>query len=155
MNVVERQADDLIAARSGETCIAIWRSKPVQATFDVQQALLAKTVAAHPGHAKFLCVVEAGAPAPEDDLRKASAEMVNRHGDKLSRVACVIEGEGFKAAITRTVLAGIGMFVRSPVPLKFFGSVRNAAAWLMESEGAHAAVNLESEVRLLRRQAPP
>jgi len=149
---IERHKDELIAGRKAETCVAIWRRKPHQATFNLQRSLLDDTVAAHPGKAKFLCVVEEGAPAPDDDIRKASADMVNQHGDKLSKVACVIEGEGFKAAITRTVLAGIGMVIRKRVPMKFFDSVDSAAAWLTEAEGPSAAVDLRSQVRELRKQ---
>jgi hypothetical protein len=152
MTVVERPSDGLIAAQKGETCIAIWRSKPHQMTFGIQRSMLDRTVAAHPGRAKFLCVVEPDAPAPDDDVREASADMVNEHGDRLSKVACVIEGDGFRAVANRAVLAAMSLFVRSPVATKFFGSVDSAACWLMEAEGRAAAVALELEVRDLRKR---
>jgi len=152
MTVVERPSDGLVAAQKGETCIAIWRHKPQQMTFGIQRSMLDRTVAAHPGKAKFLCVVEPDAPAPDDDVREASADMVNEHGDKLIKVACVIEGDGLRATANRAVLAAMSLFVRSPVATKFFGSVGSAARWLMESEGSAAAINLELEVRDLRKR---
>jgi hypothetical protein len=152
MTVVERPSDGLIAAQKGEVCIAIWRHKPHQMTFGIQRSMLARTVATYPAKAKFLCVVESGAPAPDDDVREASADMVNEHGDKLSKVACVIEGDGLRAAANRAVLAAMSLFVQSPVATKFFGSVDSAAAWLLESEGLAAAMDLALEVRDLRKR---
>lgn len=42
----------------------------------------------------------------------------------------VIEGTGFQAAALRSVTSVIAFAARYPYPIKAFGSVREAAAWL-------------------------
>ena len=93
-------------------------------------AQLAAAVARNPGKVAFLCVVESSADPPDDAERNASAAMVNEHGANLLGVACVIEGTGFRGAITRTVLSGIALVIRSRVSIKMFESVRAASPWL-------------------------
>ena len=42
----------------------------------------------------------------------------------------MIEGSGFRAAITRTVLTGITSVLRTPCPFAFVESVQAASDWL-------------------------
>jgi hypothetical protein len=121
---------DLVLGELGNTCIAIWRAKPTLPTFQVQRAELARIVNSSPGQAALLCVVAAECEPPEEPVRKASSEMISTHGPLLRKVAGVIEGRGFKAAITRSVLSGMQLIVRSPVEIKFFRTPFDGALWL-------------------------
>lgn len=116
-------------------CIAVWETKPTRDLFEIQRAHLAATVAREPGRAAFVCVVSQRADPPDQEVRDASSKMIASHGRKLTGCACVIEGSGFRSAITRTVLSGIMLVVRSPVPYLFCESVTAACRWL-ESRGA-------------------
>jgi hypothetical protein len=91
--------------------------------------ILAAVVAAHPGRACFLCIVSPHADPPDQEVRDASAKMISSHGKQLAGCACVIEGSGFRAAITRTVLTGIMLVVRTPSPFVFLESVEAACHW--------------------------
>ena len=113
-------------------CFAIWRKKPTRDLFEVQRFELSSTVASNPGNVAFLCVVESKADAPDQDVRDASSAMITLHGKKLAACACVIEGDGFRAAITRTVLSGIALVARNQTPTRFFEGVPAASFWLNE-----------------------
>src|SRR5262245_50579823 len=110
--------------------VAVWNSRPTLPLFEIQSRELRAVVARHPGSALFLCIVAEKAEPPSQDIRDASAKMVTGHGKNLAACACVIEGEGFRSAITRTVLSGIAFVVRTPGPSAFFETTSAACEWL-------------------------
>ena len=137
-------------ALHGPVCIALWRSKPTPQLIEVQVAHLARAVKRDPGKVAFMCVVAETAEPPEDAERAASVKMVNSHGANLAAIACVIEGAGFRAAITRTVLSGIVFLVRTPTPIRLFESVELATPWLGGVLGKVPLITLPTEVALAR-----
>ena len=102
-----RLGDGLVLARVGTVCIAIWRSDSNLARVALQREALARVVQQAPGTAGFLCVVEKGSAPPNEEARKASAQMLEEHGERLRAVAVVIEGSGFRASIVRSVASSI------------------------------------------------
>jgi cellobiose-specific phosphotransferase system component IIC len=145
-------ADGLAIAQIGPVCVAIWRSRSVFSRFEIQRAALDACVQQNPGNVSFLCVVEAGSEPPDDDVRKASSKMITDHGTNLRCTACVIEGAGFRAAITRSVLSGMLLLIRKSTPIKMFESVPFAAQWIETEVPASAALYLAGQVELLRRK---
>jgi hypothetical protein len=51
-------AESLLTAHCGTTAVAVWRRKPLHATFAQQQRALRETVERFPGQATFLCIIE-------------------------------------------------------------------------------------------------
>jgi len=123
-------------------CVVVWRESVSADRFRRQEVALADMVHRYPRRAGMLCIVEAGTTPPDDRLRGASAEMINGHGDRLHCLACVIEGSGFRAALTRSALSGIALLL-SRRETKFTATVSAAAGWL-SSHG-----NLESTSMLV------
>lgn len=144
--------DAVLVAEIGCLCVAIWRRKPMRDTFGIQKACLDKVVRLHPRQAGFLCIIERTADPPDDDLRRASSEMVTGHGTNLKLVAGVIEGDGFRAAVTRSVLSGIMRFVRTAAPVRFFESASAASGWITEAIDVGSAEGLSRQIEDLRRQ---
>ncbi len=143
--------DGLVMGMVGPVCVAIWRTKPVRHSFEAQRMELAAAVASNPGKAAFMCVVEAEADPPDQAIRDASAKMISSHGKKLAACACVIEGAGFRAAITRTVLGGIALVARNAAPTRFFESVPLASDWLLDRLGSGQQQRLAEQVELARK----
>ena len=137
-------------AETGGVSIAIWRRKPNRELFEVQRKCLNDVVARNRGKAAFLCVVEPSAEPPDDDIRKASSLMISAHEKNLKCVALVIEGTGFRAAITRTVLTGIEMMIRAPAPIKFFDIPKSACSWV-RTQVPTVRDSLNDEIEALRR----
>ena len=129
--------DGVALGQLGPLCIALWREEVTRPRFERQATALAAVVAAHRGNAGFLCIVEPASKAPNDELRRASARMIDAHGADLAFVAAVIEGSGFQAAITRSVLTAISLFItRNKTKIGFFSNAMDAALW----GGKHAAL---------------
>jgi hypothetical protein len=142
--------DGVVVAQIGNVCAALWRKKPTPERFEIQRACLAAAVAKHPGRTVFMCLVEAGTEPPDDVVRKASSSMITGHGPNLKAVAIVIEGSGFKAAISRTVLSGIVFLIRSPSPIKYFESAASGASWLGQFAPIGPLTNFVEQIEVAR-----
>jgi hypothetical protein len=140
----------LLLGSFGPVFVAVWSSKPTPELFELQRAGLAAAVQANPGRELFLCVVSPSADPPEQAERDASAKMITGHGDQLAGCACVIEGNGFRAAITRTVLTGIAFLIRTRAPVTFFESVELSVAWLQRRAGSSDLGQLARQVERAR-----
>lgn len=143
--------DGIVVAQVGNVCVALWRKKPTRERFEIQRNALDAAVKKNPGRTVFMCLVEAGTEPPDDEERKASSAMITGHGADLNAVACVIEGSGFKAAISRTVLSGIMFLIRSPSPIKYFESTASGAAWLSQYVPIGNMSNFVEQVEVARK----
>jgi hypothetical protein len=143
-------SDGIVVAQVGSVCVALWRKKPTPERFEIQRSFLEAAVAKQPGKVVFMCLVEAGTEPPDDNVRKASSAMISGHGSKLKAVACVIEGMGFKAAISRTVLSGIQFLIRSPSPIKYFEAIGSGGAWLGQFVPIGSLTNFVEQVEEAR-----
>jgi len=125
--------ESIAVAQVADMCVVIWRGAVTKGPFEWQRAGLAEVVERRPRGAGFLCVVESTAKPPNDELRRASSDMVASHGKRLSCVACVIEGVGFRAAINRSALAGMVLLLRNKqAPVSVFAKVTDAAEWMAQ-----------------------
>jgi hypothetical protein len=147
---------DVVVAQVDNLCVVIWRGGVNRSAFEKQREGLASVVDQHPKKSGFLCIIEQGTKPPDDELRRASAEMVKAHAERLRCVACVIEGEGFRAAITRGALTGIMLLIRSSnPPIKFFSTITAAASWMHASVDMPSVDALSAIVAELRSRFPP
>jgi hypothetical protein len=143
-------ARGLFVGSVGPVCLALWQTKPTRELVAVQRAYLARAVARDPKHVAFVCAVAASAHPPDEAERVASSQMITEHGANLAAVAGVIEGTGFRAAITRTVLSGMVFVVRSPSPIRLFDSVPAAMPWLARQLGRTHMADLPGQFELAR-----
>ena len=141
----------LVMATFGAISVALWQIKPTLSLFEIQREGLAAVVRKHPGRAAFLCIVQTSADPPDQEIRNASTQMITGHGPNLAAVACVIEGSGFRAAITRTVLTGIVFVIRNPQPFRFLETVEAASDWLATRLGSRSVFGLAEQVAKARQ----
>jgi hypothetical protein len=121
----------LATAEVGCVCVVVWRGAVTRVPFDRQRDALAGVLERHPDGAGFLCIVEKSAGPPDDELRRASAQMIKSHGATLKCVACVIEGDGFVASIHRSVVSGMILLLgRIKKHVSVFANVGQAAVWM-------------------------
>jgi hypothetical protein len=144
--------DRLGIADVGTVCIVVWQGAVTPSRFKRQCDALHDVAERHPGRAALLCVVEPTTPPPEEAMRNASIELISGLGDKLSCVACVIEGTGFRAAATRNVLSGMSLRVKHPSELMFAASVAEAAPWVVQHCDGVSSVSLTQVHRQLCRE---
>lgn len=123
--------DGIAIAEIGPVCVVIWRDEVTRPRFERQRAALSEVVRKHKPNAGFMCVVEPDVPPPNDELRRASTDMLTSLQAGIRCASGVIEGSGFKAALTRSVLSGITLLVGNrKSPNSYFATVDDAAAWM-------------------------
>lgn len=145
--------DGLALGQIGPLCIAIWREAATRPRFERQVTALAAVVAAHRGNAGFMCIVEPASKPPNDELRRASASMIDAHGADLAFVAAVIEGSGFQASITRSVLTAMSLFLpRNKTKIGYFANAMDAALWGREYAALPPARTIVARVQALRAE---
>ena len=127
-------ADDvLIGAEIGSSCVTIWNVAPDDFLFERQRSTLEKVIASHSEPIGYLCLVLATAPPPSERMRKASVEMLQDLRAHLACVTGVIEGQGFRSAITRSVLSGMAFVLSGrDFRVKFASTVEHAATFMSQ-----------------------
>jgi len=126
--------DGMAIAEIGPICAVVWRGEVTRLRFERQRAALTEVARKHGPNAGFLCVVQSDVPPPNDELRRASTDMMVALQQELRCAAGVIEGTGFKAALTRSVLSGITLFVGNrKAALSYFATVGDASRWMAKS----------------------
>jgi hypothetical protein len=142
------RSSGMVIAHSGPTCFVIWRGEVTPTTFGLQKAGLTHCVAEHPEGVAFICIIEPSAKPPSDELRVASTRMIQEQGARLKCVAVVIEGNGFRAAITRGVISGMALLLPRRQPSSAFTTVRSALTWVQQYvpvEAGQLATDIEKE----------
>jgi hypothetical protein len=147
--------ETLAVAEAGAVCVVIWRGAVVKDAFERQRSGLEEVVRNHPRGAGFLCVIEKTARPPDEVHRRASAEMVDAHGEHLTCLGCAVEGDGFVASVSRGAVGAILLVRRSrKTPIKIAATVQLAAAWMARHAEIPSAHELERAVDELRSTFP-
>jgi tRNA A-37 threonylcarbamoyl transferase component Bud32 len=149
-------ADGLAVAEVANVCVVIWRGAVIRSRFELQRAGLAEVVKRYPDGVALLCVIEGAVTPPDDELRKASMDMLVSHGAQLKCVGCVIEATGFLAAMHRGVTTGMLFLLRprSAVPVSFFANARDAVRWMRTRIPIASTEELTSAVEHIRSRFP-
>lgn len=147
----------LAVGEQGSLCVVIWRLDVTPERFVHQRNALRDVAHRHPGRAAFLCVIEPSAKPPSEELRRASVAMLTELRAQLSGVAAVIEGSGFEAAVTRSVLAGMMLLLRSFTRenIVFCATVREGLVFLAKGVTDLDVTALEAATAALRARLPP
>jgi hypothetical protein len=150
-------ADDGVAlGEVGHVFAVIWRGEVTAPRFEAQRAGLAEVVSRHPRKAGLLCVVEPSSTGPDEKLRRASAQMLESHGDLLACAAAVIEGKGFKAAGSRSALSAITLlYARRKAPISFFSNTQAALTWMHRHVPIDSVASAARSVESIRSSLGP
>jgi hypothetical protein len=67
---------------------------------------------------------------PDDEFRKAAAQMLKQQSGRLAALAFVVAGEGFLSSMSRAVITGVSLLARAAHHEKVFSEPLAAATWL-------------------------
>ncbi|HEY7954551.1 MAG TPA: hypothetical protein VII38_04625 [Polyangia bacterium] len=138
-----------------ELLLVCWRQSPTLAALDDVHEATRRLLVAHPEGVGVLGIAQSGMPMIGAAERGRAADLLKDFGKKMRCLASVIEGEGFWAGTTRSVMTAITLMARPPCPTRIFSTVSDAAGWMAPSLGAPAtsALSIERAVVAMRRQA--
>jgi hypothetical protein len=117
--------------------VCLWRDTPTLEALDgVLQATRA-LIARCPTGIGVLGVAPGDMPLVGGAARRRAVAMLAETGGHVRCMATVIEGSGFRAGATRSVMSAITLLARQPCPAKIFGDVDEAATWQARLLGTH------------------
>jgi hypothetical protein len=106
--------------------------------------------------AALFTVVAKEASPPSSEARTALSNVL-RHGvDAVLASAVVMEGDGFRASMVRSVATGLAVVARQPFPHRVFARTADAAEWIdlrLGGSAQHAsAAEISVALEELRRE---
>jgi hypothetical protein len=140
---------------SGNTLIVVWRDPPASRAIDGVSRAAKRLLGRFPGG---IGCIEVALDAP---LAGAAcgprSRLLCECGGRLVGLASVIEGNDFVAGTTRRVVSAIDQVAKHPCPLRVFGTVDEAVAWMAplvgEGRGARpTSAVLRHAIEALRRK---
>jgi hypothetical protein len=147
VGVRERHAEhDYVLATWNNLYICLIRVETTTALVQRMAADAPEFADGHDGRIGLLTLIEDGAPPPPGETRTQLAHLL-RSADYVQASAVVFEGNSFRAAIVRSVAAGLSLLSRRafPFPHQVFGSLPESVAWLRTQlgEGGQSTVSDE------------
>jgi hypothetical protein len=82
-------------------------------------------------HIAAMNVIDSTAKPPSDAIRVEINQLIANLSNKIVGIAIVVEGSGFVAAAKRSAMSMVTLMSRPPYPIRIFGDVTDAAAWLV------------------------
>ncbi len=151
------QVDEgFVTGELGNIAVTIWRESVTRPRVDAQAVALSSVASRSPGACGYLCIIEPSCSPPDAEMRRALAAMLREQGPRLSVLAGVVEGDGFRAAATRTVLSALGLLAGSPhVKNNFYASVAQATPCFVRSGHFGALTGFCASIERLRARMPP
>ena len=150
VSVIETTRDHAIGWLPGAV-IHVWRGATTEAGVACVRTALEEAVRA-PGDRPLVLigVVEADAPMPDDRGRRLLSDGMREAAEEIAASALVFEGQSFKSAAVRAVMAGLGLLARAPYPLDVFSSVSAATQALTRWCPTHDSEQLARAVETVR-----
>jgi hypothetical protein len=148
---IEASTPDAVFAVWDRIALALWRGRTTVAGLLRGGEILAQHAASCSGRSLLLTVVEEHVPLPPLEARIELVSLLQRANGLVERSALVFEGEGFRAASVRAVVAGVSLFSRPEYPHRVFASVGAAARFLgggkSDSPPPHRVIRMVNEAR--------
>jgi hypothetical protein len=141
----------------GSVFVSVWRLGSTVPRLKRLAELEQRVADRSPEGLVAVTVMEASAfdkPIGAEERAEASA-IAKRFVERTRAGIYVIEGEGFRVALARSVIAGITLFSRARFPTKVVSTVPAGATWLASTLPALDAAALTSAIEEARRAIAP
>lgn len=140
--------------------LQLWYGETKVAAVQTMVRASEELLRAAPANVSTLALIEATAPVPSPEGRKALADWSVRVAARFARAAIVAEGGGFRSSLVRGVGLAFTTLTPHRLPFKFFATVAEAASYLgpVLSQPGEGPGQLEATIaalRLERREITP
>ncbi|MEP7124939.1 MAG: hypothetical protein ABJE95_28680 [Byssovorax sp.] len=113
-----------------------------------------------PGGFAALWLIEAQAPPPDAEARRAFKQGSERLGSSIRGIATVAEASGFAGAAIRSVMTALSNATSKRLDRRMFSSCRDASVWLSPylhttSGHFHSSLEIASAVETFRSMIDP
>jgi len=142
---------DVVLAVYDRMVVALFRGRTTVQAVRRSAQLVAELQASRQEPVLVLTVLEEHSIVPPLEVRVELVGYLKRVNGLVERSAVVFEGEGFRAATIRSIVAGVSLFSRPDYPHRVFASVGSAARFLANGRNGllppHRVIRMVQEVR--------
>jgi hypothetical protein len=124
--------------------ICVWRDAPTLAALETVRRAFVAMVEERPAGVGVVGLAQEGMPTMGSVERQMASALFGDLGRRAYYVATVIEGDGFWASTSRSVMTAISIVAHRPCPLRIFRHTAEAAEWQTRFPGG-ASVSLLCE----------
>lgn len=149
---IDDSTSDHVFAHWDRVVLVVWRGKTTLSAVRRGEHLFEQHASRCAGPVLLLTVIEPVAPLPALEARMELVAFLRRGSGRIERSALVFEGEGFRAASVRAVVAGMSLFSRPAYPHRVFSNVSSAARFLAGGKSGSPAPHLLIRAVLDARQ---
>ena len=132
-NGVIRSTPDFGAGVSGCLVAVAWKRITDATDISFAHTLLRNVYASRSRPLVFLQFVAPTAKPPASREREAVATLLAESAGMLSHSATVYIGQGFRAAMVRSIVTGINALARHTYPIRIFTTLPEAATWIEQN----------------------
>jgi hypothetical protein len=148
-----RTSPDYAVGYAAGVAVAVWRYHTNAQDIPELASAARRAYAACGQPIGLIQIVSATAITPDGPARAALARMLRELSGVVASSALVHEAEGFRAAMIRSIVTGLTAMSSPGYPHRVFAGLRDAAAWMSESNARAPAKQIEHGVGQIRAAA--
>jgi hypothetical protein len=140
--VLDRGPGYLFAAHRN-VLIASWAAQGTGPLIHALGLTLSKFVAQHREGISSIHIIAADLPLANSEARDALSVLMKKHDADLACAGTVLDGTGFWASATRSVIMGLQLLTPSSFAMRTCGSDAELAAWMLKPHSQRTGVTLD------------
>lgn len=125
--------------------IASWTAQGTRPLIEALGRALATFVAQHPEGISNVHIIAAGLPLANAEAREALSGLMQKHDRHLACGGTVLDGTGFWASATRSVIMSLQLLTPSSIAMRTCASDAELAAWMLKPHAQRTGVALEQQ----------
>ncbi|HEY3446351.1 MAG TPA: hypothetical protein VGK67_08290 [Myxococcales bacterium] len=123
--------DSVRVGLSGSVFLLQYEQTATMAAAKMLDDVLVRRFDATPGGKwAIIVVIDASHPPPDNDTRDAISKAMKNRGDRVSALAYVVLGSGFRAGAVRAALVTLNLLSQAAYPNKVFLKMNDAVDWI-------------------------
>lgn len=144
LRVLDRGPGYLFAAHHN-VLIASWTAQGTRPLIDALGRALGVFVAEHPEGISSIHLIAAGLPLANAEAREGLSALMKLHNGALACAGTVLDGTGFWASATRSVIMGLQLMTPSSFAMRTCATDAELAGWMLKPHADRTGVALEQQ----------
>jgi len=140
--VLDRGAGYLFVAHKN-VLISSWTAQGTGPLIDALGRALGAFIVQHPEGISNVHIIAAGLPLANSEARAALSALMKKHDADLACAGTVLDGTGFWASATRSVIMSLQLLTPSSFAMRTCGSDAELATWMLKPHAQRTGVALD------------
>lgn len=137
------RGDGYLFAGYHNVLIAIWTAQGTGERIAALDRVTAPFARKHPEGFSSVQFIAKGLPLANSEARERLIALMRRHHDELGCIGTVLDGSGFLASATRSLILGMRLLAPQSFDMQTYASIPELSAWLPGPHAKRTGVTLD------------